>query len=439
MYRRIQRFILFVVGITFPMGLSTKVSGYPLSPSKVAIALLLILTAMQFALSGQRRFPRDRGVVAMGIFAVSVAVSAVVAVIEGTPFWYGVAGASRFYGLVAFYLMLVYVVRTREDFVLLFWATVIGGGVTALPAMMEIRSGTYLGVGQRSEGLAGKPNALAYELAICLSIAAGLYFTTRQRLRRVIILGLSSLMMVAVVGSLSRSAFLSLGVMWAYWVWRSRRIDTLRYLIPGAIVAILLVFVLPQRAVDRINSMVDPAARAEDKSIQSRFDMLVWSGVALGQSPIVGIGLFRYVPWIQQQPGGGMYKNSIHSGFLSILVHQGLLGFLPFMWVMYVTWSDYGAAQRLARARRARGDPMLRELGVLALFLQIALLGCLIGALTHPTADSKGWWMVLGLSAGLVALVRARCAELDAQLATAVEPRREIHFGYGPGAVTVPR
>jgi O-antigen ligase len=439
MYRRIQRFIVFIVGITFPMGLSAKVEGYPLSPSKVAIAMLLILVGMQFALSGDRRFPRDRGVIAVLIFALSVGVSGVVAVIEGTPFWYGVAGASRYLGLVAFYLMLVYVVRTRDDLVLLFWAIVIGGGVTALPALLEIRSGTYLGVGQRSSGLAGKPNAMAYELVICLSIAAALYFTTRRFFRKLLILGFSSLMMVGIVGSLSRSAFLSLGLMWAFWVWRSRRIDTLKYLIPGVALAISLFLVLPEKVTQRINTMVDPAERAEDQSIQSRFDMVIWTGRAFMQSPIVGIGLYRYVPWIQKQPGGAMYENSIHSGFLGILVHQGLLGLVPFLVLVFTTWTDYGAAQRLARSRRMRGDPELQEIGTFALFLQIALVGCMVGAMTHPTSTSKGWWMVMGLSAGIATLARARSAALDAQLATAVEPRRAIGFDYGPGVVPAPR
>jgi O-antigen ligase len=205
------------------------------------------------------------------------------------------------------------------------------------------------------------------------------------------------------------------------------------------VVAIMIYFVLPERAVMRINSMVDPAERAEDQSIQSRFDMLTWTGRAFMQSPIVGVGLVRYVPWIQSQPGGAMYKNSIHSGFLGILVHQGLLGLLPFLALLFTTWTDYSAAQRMARARRARGDPALAEIGAYALFLQIALLGCIVGALTHPMATSKGWWIVMGLSAVVAGLARARSAQLESEQAQAVEPEPALGFGYGRGVAPASR
>jgi O-antigen ligase len=211
--------------------------------------------------------------------------------------------------------------------------------------------------------------------------------------------------------------------MWAFWIWRSRRLDTLKYVIPGVAVAIVLFFLMPERVHERISTMVDPSAREQDTSIQGRFDMVIWTGRALAQSPVVGVGVNNYVPWVRRQPGGGTIFNTLHSGYMSILVDQGLLGFLPFLAVILLTWMDYGAAQSLARARRNRGDPAIRELGAYALFLQIALLGCMVGALTHDRSESKGWWMVMGLSATAVTLARRRNAELLAQTpASATDP-----------------
>lgn len=443
MYRAIQRLILFVVGLTLPMaGLSTKVEGYPLSPAKVATALLMILVAMQFALSSQRRFPGGRGMIWLLVFLVSLSISTVVTIaFGGLGTWMSIAAASRFFGLAAFYVMLIYVVRTRDDLALLFWSLVIGGAITAFPALLEVRGGTFLAHGERSSGLAGKPNKLGYELAICIPIAFSLYFTNRSLVRKSVLMGCVALMVFAILGSLSRSTFLALGVMWGLWVWRSRRLDTLKYVFPAVAVALLLALVMPQRVYDRIDSMVNPARREEDKSIQVRFDSLRWTALAFYQSPLVGIGVENYIPWIQSQPGGKMYKNSLHSGFFAILVNQGLLGFVPFMVLQLLSWWDYSAAQRLVRARRSRDDPELREFGAYALFLQVALAGALVGALTHPTADSKGWWMLMGLSATMVTLARQRSATLDAQLTTAPapEPLRRYGFEYGSEVATAPR
>jgi O-antigen ligase len=167
--------------------------------------------------------------------------------------------------------------------------------------------------------------------------------------------------------------------------------------------------------------------------------MFSWTARAVADSPIVGIGIENYIPWARRQPGGSLIHNSLHSGFLHILATQGLLGFVPFMALVVSAWLDYGAAQRLARARRNRGDPAMRELGSYALFLQIALLGAIIGAITHPTSSNKGWWMLMGISAVTVTLARQRSRELDAQLETSAEHRPPIAFGYEPGMAPASR
>jgi O-antigen ligase len=415
-------------------GFSTAVGGYPISPAKAATALLLVLAVLQFALTSQRKLPRDRAKIALAVFGVSLVISSIVSVVQGMSVPIVTIAAFRFVGLIAFYFLLLYVVRTRDDLVLIFWALVIGGTITAFPGLIEVQEGTYLSAGQRSAGLAGKSNTLGYELGICMPLAFGLYFAARSTLRKLFLLGAVALMMVAIVGSLSRSTFVAIAAMWAFWIWRSRRIDTLKYAFPAVAIAVALVFVMPTKVYERIETMTDPTLRDEDRSMNSRVGQAIWAGKAVLTSPVVGIGVNNYIPWVQNQPGGAMYHNNMHSGFLYILATQGLLGFIPFMALVLMAWFDYSAAQRLVRSRRSRGDPALRELGSFALFLQIALLGAMIGALVHPMADSKGWWLLFGLSTVTVSLVRQRIAELDGSVASLTpQPGLTTHTGYPPG------
>lgn len=443
MYRFLQRSILFIVGVTMPIaGFSTAIAGYPMTPAKIATVLLFILVGMQFALTSDRRLPHDRGMVPLMIFLVSLGISSVVTLAQETMSpWLVLAAATRYLGLAAFYVMLVYVMRTRDDLALLFWALVIGGAITGFPGLIEIREGSFLAVGQRTEGLAGKSNKLGYELAICIPLAFALYFTVRSRLRQLVLLALIGVMFVAIIGSLSRSTFVALGVMWLFWIWRSRRVDTLKYMVPGLAAAALLAMFMPAQVYDRIDTMIDPAKRDQDRSINSRFSQTVWAGRAFLSNPIAGVGVNNYIAWVQRQPGGAMLHNSIHSGFMNILATQGLLGFVPFLAIILFAWMDYGAAQRLARSRRSRGDPALQELGVFAMFLQVALVGALFGALVHPTDDSKGWWTLLGLSAVTVSLVRQRVAELDGGLQRALTTDRPRSLGvdYRPDVAPATR
>jgi putative inorganic carbon (HCO3(-)) transporter len=442
MYRTIQRAILLAVGITLPMeAVSVQIANIPLSAAKMATALLLILVAMQFALTTKRNLPRDRAYIPLAVFAASVAISAVIGMASGVPLRSVLLMMTRYLALVVFYVMLVYVVRTRDDLVLVVWALVIGGAVCAIPTLLDIRSGRFLTSGARTVGLAGQANALSYELLICMCAAFALYFTTRSRLRQLLLLGSVALMMLAVIGSLSRSAFLSIAVMWAYWAWRSgRSVERLKYVLPGAAAAILLFLVLPQPVHDRIRTMVDPAERSEDGSIQSRFQQLQWTGSAVAHSPLVGVGLNNFLNWAQHQPGGHTVRNTIHSGYLDILAEQGLLGFVPWITIILLSWLDYGTATSVARARRNRGDPAMRELWTHALFLRIAMLGCMIGALTHPRSDSKGWWLVMAFSTVAVALVRARDRELrTAPVPVAAADERAFGFPYEPGVASARR
>ncbi len=441
MYRFLKRTILFIVGVTMPIaGFSTSIAGIPTTPAKIATFLLFVLVGMQFALTDQRRMPRDRGLVPLMIFLVSLAISSVVSVAQGMTLATIILASTRYVGLALFYVVLLYVIRTREDIALLFWALVIGGAVTGFPGLIEIREGSFLATGQRTEGLAGKSNKLGYELAICIPLAFALYFTTKSLLRKAILLGSVAVMFIAIIGSLSRSTFLAIGMMWAFWIWRSRRVDTLRYMIPGLAVAAALFFVMPSQVYDRIDTMLSPSRRDEDRSINSRFLQTVWGVRAFLSNPIVGVGVNNYVYWVQRQPGGAMLHNSLHSGFMNVLATQGLLGFVPFALVIAFAWMDYGLAQRLVRSRRSRGDPALRELGTLALFLQVALLGALMGALVHPSDDSKGWWMLLSLSATSVALVRQRIAELEGAAGVDTDDTAmSTGFDYRPGVAPAAR
>lgn len=441
MYRLLQRVVLFAVGLSIPMAGITvgSLGAFGISPSKIATALLFVLVAVKFVLSGDRRMPRGAGKAAVLVFTAALLLSAGNSLARGLSVEATLTALSRFIGLAVFYFMLLYVVRTRDELTFLLWSIAIGGALTSFPALIQMRQGGFaLTEEERALGLAGQPNTLGYELNICLGVAAALFFAVRSPFRRMIVLGSAALIGTAIAGSLSRSAYLSLVCMWGYWIVSARRLDTLKYLIPGAAIALAAVFVMPTEIRDRFGSMLDRRQRQEDTSIQARFVQLEWVGRAFVSNPLTGVGIGNYVPWLRQQPRNPGHFNSVHNGYLRLLSETGLLGLIPFLLLISFSWLDYGRVRRMSAARRSRGDPALRELGSYALFLQVTLLGATIGTLTHDFSFSKGWWLVMALSPVVRALAAARAHELSSQIAPTVEDDMDERIGpfYGTHAPT---
>jgi O-antigen ligase len=422
-FRAFRQITLFLVGFTLPIqGYSLLDFAFGLTPSKLATAVLLMLAVVQFGLSG-RWPPPDGKRVWLLVFTLSYGISSVVGLLGGVNVAELLIAGSTQLALILYYLLIGYVVQNRRELALVLWALVIGGAVTSAPALLGIQTSTAaFEYGRRASGLAGQENLLGFDMAVCVPLGVALFFAARSLLARTVLLGLTTACLVGLLLSLSRSAMVSGAVMAAFWIWRSGRIENLRYLLPAvAVVAGVLLF-SPESVVRRLETMIDPSQRAADRSIQSRFVQYQWAAKAFASNPAVGIGVQRFVPWVREQPGGSTMHHEIHNAYLAVAARQGLLGAIPFLAILLMTWTQYARAIRLVRARRRLHDRELAGLGHLASFLQIALLGGLVGALFGMAHNSKTLWLVLGLSPALVALSRARITQLEQAGAPLPEP-----------------
>jgi O-antigen ligase len=411
MFRLVQRTLLFCIGVSLPIqAYAVDLAGFAATPTKLVTACLLVLALLQFVLT--RRSPRrDRKTLPVLIFMTSFGISSVVAFLAGAPLSAVLTVFSTFVGLVLYYFLLAYVVRTRDDLVLLLWAIALGGAITALPAALGLDAG--LRAEQRAEGLSGQSNVLGYDLTVCLALAAAVYFGVRSPWRKLLAGAAVAFSGIGILLSLSRSAYVAATAMWGLWMYRSGRIDSLKYALPAVAALLLVLLFSPSAVEDRVGTMLDPGRRAADGSIQSRFVQLEWASRAFLSNPAVGVGTVTFRLWAMKQPGGRQVDHDIHSAYLHVAATQGLAGLVPFILVAVLSWGDYGRAIRAVRARSRLRDPALNELGTYAIFLQIAFCGALVGGFFHPTQNSKTLWLTFALSTVILSLVRERAHALD--------------------------
>lgn len=417
MFSAFRRLSLFLVGFSLPMqGYSLLNFSFGMTPFKIATAILLVVGLAQFAISS-RRFPRDRKRGWVIAYLISFLIACVAGVLAGSSFAEVLIVASTNVSLVLYYFLIGYVVVSRRDLVLLLWSLLLGGAVTAAPAFLGLQQGADLGYGERYTGLAGQENLLGFDMAVCLGVGAALLFSTRSWLRRGLAIGLSISCTTGLLLSLSRSAFVSFAGMSAFWFLRAGLARSAKYIVPvGALVLGLALFA-PESVVERSTSMLSSGQRAEDGSIQSRLGQYNFALRAIASSPLVGLGVLRFIPWVNQQhEQGSRFHYEVHNAYLGVAVEQGLLGMFLYVGILVLTWSDYSRCIREVRSRQRLRDPSLAEYYHLATFLQIALLGALIGGMFHMAQKSKTIWLLLAISPVLLSLCRARILELEPQL-----------------------
>ena len=105
----------------------------------------------------------------------------------------------------------------------------------------------------------------------------------------------------------------------------------------------------------------------------------------------------------------------VHNTPLGIFADNGLLGFIPFMAILWLAWSDYSRSFLLSQRMRRFRDQSIEWAQVRSVVLQAALMGCLIQSQFHPVDRHKGLWLLVVLSTALWRVTRARAVELSSQ------------------------
>jgi O-antigen ligase len=355
-------------------------------------------------------------------FYVSLVLSSLYAVIQGSDWGFLLIRWTTFLAMFCFYFLVCYVIRTRADLDLFCVALLISGLIASISAHYSEGVGGYWNPIRKS-GVGFGHNHAAGNILMTLPMVYALAITRRSFLAKGLLWAGAIGLVFGFLLTLSRSGFLAVIAMGALFLLRSRRIPDPRFVVGIAVLAAFAVLAAPEGYVDRIKTLVPFSADSryqsrsayEHHSFSGRLDVYRASVVGFATHPLLGVGTERYLDWVSsydRKLAGGF---TIHNAVLSVACQQGLLGLIPYLALLILTYRDFSRAQRLAQSRRDLDDPELRALQLRAQMAQLGYVGILVVAQFQPGTFWRGVWCMFAFSTIILSLTRERLAQLEAE------------------------
>ena len=302
----------------------------------------------------------------------------------------GMSKTLRYLLFAAFTFLVTQLVRSRQDMVNLLRVLVLSSTAAALYGTVLLIKGDV----DRVSGPIGEANDFAYLLASVLPFAV--YLMLRSRRARIWWLACCGVLILALMGTLSRGALVGIAavVLWAVATRRTRFGGVVAgfFVIAGVV---LLAFTLWRPLIDERLAAKNKVATA---NVESR--KAYWSAAAAmaADKPLLGVGPGRYGiearNYVQNDPLN-LENPVVHNAYLEVLAEGGvptLLAFLAFI----------GGSWKLTR--RARKQFMVAEDADglrLTATVQASLVVAIVSANFLSVQTSVPLWLLGGLAAVL--------------------------------------
>jgi O-antigen ligase len=413
MLRRFIRVFLFFGAVSYPLERLGTVGTdvFIFSFAKLFTLILMFLAILhRFAFGRSPTARRDAKTPWIIAFFVSLAISSVYSVWMDLPLDTLARNWTQYLAILIFYFLLTQLLPTRTDLDVLLAGWVVGCAISSVSATF-LGPDTGIYAAERRAGIGAGSNENAGNMLLALAISYSFFSAGVAGWKRIIVPVAGALHMMGFLLAASRSAFLGFVGMGSLWALRFRRIQDVRALLMVVLLGVTAIAFAPEAYFERLSSLTRVAdARTRGRDVQERIQREGGAVIAFLTHPVIGIGAGRFVYWTAEE---GLPVNNAHNAILKVASEQGLVGLIPYLAILTLTWVHLSRAYRVAR--RNRGDPEMRVLASRAVMLQVGFLGLFTVAMFQPGTLWKGMWLATGTSTVIVALVRIRMAELEPQ------------------------
>jgi len=341
-------FVLAVGGIAalvlvlwrYEIGVFAVAGFIPLAPTMALLGLIL-LTAVSFFI----RLFRDKSMklrsTILDYFVVLFGIVLLYSFITSYTPGSSMLALLIHIAFIVFYFILVNTIKTRQQLYVLAALLVLSTTVTALYGLYQLKT-----VGATSEAWVDttlfedikarvgstfeNPNVLGEYLVLIIPVAIAMLWGQKNWISKLIILGLSAIMLGCLVYTYSRGAYVGLMLAFALFaVLRDRR-----FIILGVIGLLMLPFMLPASVINRFASI----GNLNDTS--SFYRISVWLGsLRLAQDywlSGIGLGLEPFNLVYPKYSLNAAYALHSHNIYIQLMIETGIAGLLMFFAIIAV-------------------------------------------------------------------------------------------------------
>lgn len=273
------------------------------------------------------------------------------------------------------YFILVMMVRDIKTLNLATMAF-IAGGVMSILHPFVLGGGSAGGdILERFGGLWGDQNEFAAMLLVLIPLSLVLFLNMKHRLVRLLLLGCFVILLVGLLLTYSRGGYLSFGVMIMLAMFKfvsgKNRLKILAISVPCLIIAsAIFYFTFAEEFIARMETLRFLESRESvrsEGSLNLRYQYYFEIAPKMfAEHPVFGVG-FR--GFMQHNP----YGQITHNTYLEVLTGTGILGFIPFMAILYLSWRETKRVEKYAAQREKEfylwSYAQALELGMISYFL----------------------------------------------------------------------
>jgi O-antigen ligase len=302
---------------------------------------------------------------------------------------------------VLIFVLVANVLNTVHRMNLMIWSMALWATIMSWVAVRDFATGNLALQGVRIAGwdspLAANPNDLALIINLILALTIGLSPAPGKPLAKVCLLGVTTLLVVAVISTFSRGGLLTLiTIAILYLIKRTRDRGPAMLLFAVAIVP-LVAIALPPGYGNRVYSIFDMSADVSGSSAVRWNSMgLAWNAI-LGH-PVLGVGLKQHGLAFLEATGGWSSWNGVHNVYLEIAADLGIPALLLYLGANWYLLTSLSRSLRQINKSRGKRSREARELIALGTGIQIALVAFLVAAFFHPVAYHFYFFYIAGFA-----------------------------------------
>jgi probable O-glycosylation ligase (exosortase A-associated) len=280
---------------------------------------------------------------------------------------------------VALYVVVAMIVRSRERILQFVNVNILLGGIVSITTILTMRAGIEpLGGGDMYRmvnyfgGIGDDPNEFGAFMLALLPLPLLLMSFERSKLKKALFAAVALAVLLCVIRTRSRGAFIGLAAMAPMLMWESRRRSG--QIVVGVLMLLYAYTNTHSGYWDRIATTFSETAIQEDFSASSRLFQVEYAQELISQRPLFGVGPGNFVigkiQLLGHDPDGELTWVAAHNAYFGLGAEVGIPGIIAFLATILVTFRSLRLSERAETGR-----PEDEQLRVTAKALRIGLVG----------------------------------------------------------------